>query len=150
LTGLDNINAGAITNLYIGYNYSLTSCDVKSICDYLVSSSGTVVIEYNATGCNSQQEVKDACTFGLDENGSSESHITIYPNPASTSITISTPATPTRNTFMTIFNIKGQQLTTRQITEQQTVVDVSGLVSGVYFVKVRNERTVMVGKFVKN
>jgi hypothetical protein len=50
---------------------------------------------------------------------------------------------------MTIFNINGQQIIMRQITEQQTVVDVSGLPQGVYFVKVSNERTVMVGKFVK-
>jgi len=75
--------------------------------------------------------------------------ITVYPNPSSTSITISIPTTPTKNTFLTIFNINGQQLMSRRMMEQKTVVDVTGLSQGVYFVKVRDDRTVMVGKFVK-
>jgi hypothetical protein len=33
--------------------------------------------------------------------------------------------------------------------EEQTVFDVSGLSQGVYFVKVTDDRTVMMGKFVK-
>jgi len=149
LTGLDNINAGAISNLYIGNNYYLTSCDVKSICDYLVSPSGTVVIEYNATGCNSQQEVKNACTFGLAEKNIVENTFTLYPNPLSTTITISTPTTPEKNTFLTIYNLNGQQLIQRQITEQQTVLNVSELNQGIYFVRVADDNCVMVGKFVK-
>ena len=51
---------------------------------------------------------------------------------------------------MTIYSISGQQLMAQQITEQQTVLDVSGLPQGVYFVKVSNDKTVQVGKFVKN
>jgi hypothetical protein len=77
------------------------------------------------------------------------SAIEFYPNPASNSITISMPTTPQKNTFLTIYNINGQQIIKRQITEGQTVVDVSGLVSGVYFVRVSNDRTVQVGKMVK-
>jgi len=73
----------------------------------------------------------------------------VYPNPTSSSITISTPTTPIKNTFMTIIDITGEQLLFRQITEQQTVVDVSGLSQGVYFVKVADDRTVMGAKFIK-
>jgi hypothetical protein len=72
-----------------------------------------------------------------------------YPNPASTTITISTPTTPEKNTSMTIFNINGQVILSHQITERQTIVDVSGLSKGIYFVKVADIRTVQVGKFVK-
>jgi len=59
------------------------------------------------------------------------------------------PNTPIKNTFMTIYNINGQVILSRQITEQQTMLDVSGLSPGVYFVKVADERTVQIGKFVK-
>jgi hypothetical protein len=95
--------------------------------------------------------VEEACLLGVDEStvNHQESSISILPNPASTQITIETPTTPTKNTFLTIFNINGQQLIQRQITEPIINVDVSGLVSGVYFVKVADERTVQVGKFVK-
>jgi hypothetical protein len=50
---------------------------------------------------------------------------------------------------LVIVNIEGQQLITRQITEPKTHVDINSLPSGVYFVRVTNEKTVEVGKFVK-
>jgi hypothetical protein len=74
----------------------------------------------------------------------------IYPNPTSTNITLEIPATPiTKTTFLTIYNINGQALISRQITEQQAIVDVSGLSKGLYYVKITDEKTVMMGKFVK-
>jgi len=41
-----------------------------------------------------------------------------------------------------------KQLIKQPITEPQTVVDVSGLPSGVYFVKVVDDEMVMMGKVV--
>jgi len=77
-------------------------------------------------------------------------NLVIYPNPTSTTISISTPTTTShKNTFMTIYNISGQALLSRQITEQQTVLDVSWLPQGIFVVKVSDYGTVMVGKFVK-
>ena len=61
LTGLENIDAGSITNLYIQGNASLSTCEVQSICNYLVSPNGTFGINNNASGCNSPQEVHYAC-----------------------------------------------------------------------------------------
>jgi len=73
----------------------------------------------------------------------------IYPNPASSQITIELPTTPQKNTSLTIYNLNGQQLLTQPITEPQTVVDVSGLPKGVYFVKVADDEKVMMGKVIK-
>jgi hypothetical protein len=68
LAGLDNIAAGSITKLTIANNNSLSTCEVQSICDYLVAPTGTVYIFSNATGCNSQAEVIAACeTIGIEE-----------------------------------------------------------------------------------
>jgi len=39
---------------------------------------------------------------------------------------------------------------TRQITEPTTTIDIRALPSGVYVVRVTGERTVEVGKFIKN
>jgi len=122
---------------------------VQSICDYL-TNGGYLDIQNNATGCNDWYEVYSACVYLSNGVVHHQPVFSIYPNPTSTTITISTPTTPIKNTFMTIFNINGQQLLSRQITEQQTVVDVSALSQGVYFVKVSDERTVKVGKFIKN
>jgi hypothetical protein len=73
---------------------------------------------------------------GLTDLSSQSNTLNIYPNPASTQITISTPN-------------KGQQLLQQEITEPTTTIDISSLSSGVHFVRVTNERTVLVGKFVK-
>jgi hypothetical protein len=149
LTGLDNIDAGSITELHINYNYSLSTCDIQSVCDYLASPNGTIEIHDNAVGCNSQEEVESACGVGYKESNISENQLYIYPNPSSTQITIETPSTPFKNTLLTIYNINGQQLISRLITEETTVTDVSTLVSGVYIVKVTDERMVQVGKLIK-
>jgi photosystem II stability/assembly factor-like uncharacterized protein len=86
---------------------------------------------------------------GMDDQNKTTCKISLYPNPSSTSITILTSTPPNKNTFMVICNLNGQQLFKYQITEQQTVVDVAGLPQGVYFVRVVNDNSVNVGKFVK-
>jgi hypothetical protein len=150
LTGLDNIDVGSINDLYINNNTLLSTCEVQSICNYLVSPNGTIEIHDNANGCDSQEEVHLACTFGLDEEGAAEDPLYIYPNPSYGVMTLELPPnTLTKNTSLTIYNINGQQLIWRQITEQQTVVDVSGMVSGLYFVRVIGDDGVQVGKFMK-
>ena len=61
LSGLDNIAEGTIENIEILYNPFLAECNIQSICDYLSSPNGTVTISNNAPGCNSRQQVEEAC-----------------------------------------------------------------------------------------
>ncbi|MEI6297729.1 MAG: T9SS type A sorting domain-containing protein, partial [bacterium] len=98
--------------------------------------------------CNSIEEVKDACGITSVEKLVPESSLTIYPNPASNSITIEAPATSSQSQ-LSIKDVNGQVLIARQITESKTQVDISNLSSGVYFVWLACEKTVQVGKFVK-
>jgi photosystem II stability/assembly factor-like uncharacterized protein len=74
--------------------------------------------------------------------------LNIYPNPASTTITIETSDISNKNR-LSILNLSGQELITRQITEPKTQIDISTLPSGVYFVRLTVEKTVQVGKFIK-
>ena len=73
----------------------------------------------------------------------------IYPNPSSTQITIVLPTTPQNNTSLTIYNLCGKELITKRITELKTVVDVSGLKSGIYYLKVADDKNAMVQKVIK-
>jgi hypothetical protein len=50
---------------------------------------------------------------------------------------------------LSIMNLNGQQLITCQINESNTTIDISTLPSSVYFVRLTNDRTVEVKKFVK-
>ena len=148
LTGLDSVDAGSITNLYICYNESLSTCEVQSVCDYLANPNGTIEIHDNTTACNSQEEVETACENASVDELSHNNRLLIYPNPSSTQITIELPTTPQKNTILTIYNLNGQQLISQPITEPQTVVNISGLLSGVYFVKITDNERVMMGKVV--
>jgi hypothetical protein len=145
LAGLDNIDAGSLPGILIQGNNQLSTCAVQSICDYLASPNANVTIENNATGCNSQQEVEDACAAIGVESLTPELSLTIYPNPTSSTITIDSPSTGS----LLILNTSGQAILQREITEPTRTLDVSGFKSGVYVVKVVGEKCVQVGKFVK-
>jgi len=54
------------------------------------------------------------------------------------------------NGHISIFNLSGQQLLQQEITEPKTSVDVSGFKSGVYIVRLTDDKTVRVQKFVKH
>jgi DNA-binding beta-propeller fold protein YncE len=74
--------------------------------------------------------------------------LSIYPNPAIDKITIETSVIPAKSQ-LSITNLNGQQLITQQITESKMQIDISYLPNGVYFVRLTNDRTVEVGKIIK-
>ena len=149
LTGLDNINGGSIINLHIQYNFSLSTCEVESICDYLASPNGTIFISSNATGCSSQEEVEAACGVGLNENGTSESHINIFPNPASDQITIDL-AEQGNNAGWTIsiYGMTGQELIKQQVHSFKSEIDISSLPAGIYYYALRSWELAQTGKII--
>ena len=145
LEGINNINANSISGLVLLRNSSLTTCAIKSICDFLASPNDTIWIENNAPGCNSPEEIEAVCdTIGVFEL-SDEPELSIYPNPTSTHITIETPV----ESLLSIMNLNGKELLKQPITEPKTVVDISTLPNGIYFVRVTGDKAVHVGMFVK-
>ena len=150
LTALDSIDAGSIVNLRVVGNDTLSTCAIKSICDYLASPNGTIEIHSNASGCNNSQEVEVACFYLSNGEIIHQPAFSIYPNPASTAITIElSHSTVNDNSLLTILNFNGQQLLQQEITEPSTKIDVSGLKSGIYIVKLVGEKEVQAGKFMK-
>jgi hypothetical protein len=151
LNGLENLAPGTIGGLEIMYNSMLSECDVESICQYLVAPVGFYQIYDNANGCNSPHEVREACGVGLDESagGSLQYAISLYPNPSYSVITVEIPTRPKKNAILTIYNLDGRQVIERQITETQTMVDVSGLSRGVYFFRFKDDQTVQTGKLIR-
>jgi len=143
LSGIDNLTFSG-NLIWIYDNDSLSDCAVQSICNYL-AGSGNSKIENNATGCNSREEVEVACGVGLEENNLSENHLKIYPNPASTSMTIENSGIGQ----LSIMNLRGQELQQQRITDLKTQIDISSLPSAIYFVRFTNDGTVHVGKFIK-
>ena len=138
LSGLDNIEAGSINYLNILSNTSLSSCAVQSICDYLASPNGGIWIWSNAPGCNSPEEVEEACetTVILDIN--SEGNLTISPNPIESSTVIEYSLYQNSPVTLQIFDLRGQVIVTpvnefQRYGEHKVILNGKGLKPGVYF-----------------
>jgi len=148
LKGLDNISPGTIKNLYIYFNPMVSNCAIKSICDYLASPTGEVVISDNAPGCNSLAEVETACNAVSVNDPIPANGFSVYPNPSSDIITIETSESPF-NSYLSLVNLNGQELLYQQTTKAVTEMDISNLPGGIYFIKVRSEKAVEVRKIIK-
>jgi len=146
LMGLDNIDAASIDSLHIYNNNSLSTCEVKSICDYLATPGGIIEINDNATGCNSQQEVEDACeAIGLPDIDF-KSEFSIYPNPAKDILTISCDHGLQIDEII-IYNQIGEKVLHHKPVTQS--IDVSMLRQGMYIIEVASGNKRMRGKFIK-
>ncbi len=88
----------------------------------------------------------DTVSFGISELN--QSQISLYPNPATDKITIETFPTTIKSQLL-ITNLNGQEIITRQITELKTQIDISNLPAGIYFVRLTSDKTVEVGKIIK-
>ncbi|MCO5263550.1 MAG: T9SS type A sorting domain-containing protein, partial [Lentimicrobium sp.] len=146
LDGINNIKPGSISNIGIGNNALLSTCDVESVCGYLSISNGNGSIYDNAPGCNSQAEVEAACAVGITEFGDIQL-ISIYPNPASDFISIKEIGL--NNEISVIFyNQLGLITSTIELTSDR--VDISHLEKGIYIVEIKSNSGVSRQKFIKN
>jgi len=131
LSGLDNIEAGSISDLHIYQNISLSTCEVQSVCDYLISPIGTIEIHDNTTGCNSPEEVEEACTVSV-ESIYPEEEISIFPNPANRELTISIKDGTIEE--VNIYNLTGQKVIHEK--PANNILDISKLQQGMYIIEV--------------
>jgi hypothetical protein len=91
----------------------------------------------------------DCYTVGINSQDQQlNTNIKVSPNPAKDNITISSPAI-TGDTQLSIFNVNGEKVIERQLTYNETQINISALPRGVYFVRLQNETMVEVGKMVK-
>lgn len=134
LDGLDNISPASISELDISFNDLLSTCHVKSVCNYLASPNGTVEIYGNAVGCNGKEEVQDSCianSVHINEQVFRDI-VMFYPNPCKRALNISADGYIIDE--ISIYNKLGQ----RVIHEMKpaNTIDVSWLPQGLYIVEV--------------
>jgi hypothetical protein len=84
---------------------------------------------------------------GIDEAENSN-NISVYPNPATETITIKVPEGNTKG-HVRIENIDGVEILQRGFFESTATIDISDLPRGFYFIRIMGERSVQVAKFVK-
>ncbi len=117
-------------------NYLLSVNFANDTTGYAVGSNGVIL-----------KTINGGITVGIDEDPQSI-NCNIYPNPVKDKINISS-STLTGISQLSIFNVSGEKVIERQLTDNETQIDISTLPGGVYFVRLQNEKMVEVGKIVK-
>ncbi len=128
IEGLSNIDVNYLTSLNISHCPNLSVCAYESICSYLEESNTNYFIENNDFGCNSREEILEACEMVSTDN-IMNSHITInlYPNPATIVITIDCSEKIEK---VEIHEINGQKV--KELIIHSAQIDVSDLKNGLY------------------
>jgi len=145
LSGLDNLEDIA-GDLNINYNPFLSVCEAEGICAYLANPNGGISIYYNASGCNSQEEVEEACGIvGTSKLLVASSRLQVYPNPSVgvSYIKYNLTANYRLSTVdLRVYDMTGKQVKTlvnqKQLAGEYTVqFDASELTSGLYLIRLQ-------------
>ncbi len=80
ISGVTGIDFTKLNNFHLSGNDSLSYCHYEPICTYIDQNLGKHDIKFNKKGCNSAEEILEACrTVGVEEWD--EVQVSIYPNP---------------------------------------------------------------------
>ncbi len=151
ISSLENITPSSIQGLTIEKNYELSTCEIQSICEYLANPSGSIEIQSNAAGCNSREQVEEACLVSIPVNMNFVD-LKNSPNPFTTSTTFDYLISTSSQVTLSIFNSFGELV--HQVKEQQqpgtqsVKWDAGGLPAGVYFYQLELVEQVATGKLV--
>lgn len=86
------------------------------------------------------------CNVGVEEIASSINGLSVYPNPATDNVTITTKNNLPGNTTITILNVMGQTLKTETLQNGNTnhfQINISSLVNGIYILRLSNENELL-------
>lgn len=145
LSGLDNIEAGSITDIYIEYNSSLSTCEVKCVCDFLASPNGDIDISHNASGCNNESEVGLACEALSVENANTEPSLSLFPNPAKNVLFI-LGGDESTTLEINIYNLLGQRVLNEK--GKTRILDISELKKGIYMIELTSNDFKIIKKLI--
>jgi len=117
--------------------------------EWYTASSHTPVISISDTGDGTSATYRSE-TVGIEDNPLL-SEVSIYPNPAGNTIYIKLPESDIENAEIYIVNLTGQQLSQLENTgNRKFSADISGLVPGVYFLRIKSSPgNLTTTKFIK-
>jgi len=78
------------------------------------------------------------------------STVNIYPNPTTGLITIEIEETTSESVSLTIQSINGKTLMSKQINQRKTVLDVSDIPNGIYFITIVDKDQIGRFKMIKS
>ena len=154
LSGIENIDANTISGIHIFSNNHLSACEVQSICDYLVTPNGTIEIYYNAPGCNSPEEVEEACLETSIKEIPNELEISISPNPVNKNATVTLASMFVGSINICLYNstgvcLKSWQFHYNQSRQKEFQINLKKVPAGMYFLQVKVGDEMVTKKIIK-
>lgn len=145
LHGIDSINV--VYGISIENNPLLDDCAVKSICDALAMPDYFLDVSNNATGCNTHEEIEDACLHASTYDVDNPEPVTIYPNPPCDFFFIDLPQSE-QSAQLSFVNLSGQVVQRNKVLHSGQYIDIKSLPKGLYLVHLVGEKGVYYGKIV--
>ncbi len=131
---------GAYNNAYLNTSYFTNAIGGGTLA-ILATNLGQFGIEANFLGTCGPLGINNAVV-------SSDNNVTVYPNPASTTLNVKLGSVTDKAT-VTVYNAIGQiVIASQEVNDNATEINVSTLAKGVYILKVSNGKEVSNTKFV--
>ncbi len=142
-SGIITTIAGTGTAGYSGDGGPATAARISSPGGLYADKMGNLFIS-DGTNYRIRKLIISLATTTVNEPISSDAKINVYPNPATTSLTIYSSE---KITTISIINLLAQTVYTNEYNSEKVEVEVSALSTGVYFIKINGT---VVGKFLKS
>lgn len=141
LTGLDNVAPSVMESIEIIGNEMLSKCAIKSICNY-ISANKYIDIAYNDDGCNSKEEVEEACLVSTPDNNSYPDYV-LYPNPTNKILNIQVENDLSK---VVIYNHIGEEV--KSFMDVKNNINVSGIGKGFFIIELYINHSIIRDKII--
>lgn len=143
LSSLESINDSYIRwHVSIHDNPYLSTCNINSICEFLIAHPEDANIIDNDSNCNSVEEIKELCYDYISEDDS-EKLLKLYPNPSHGKIEIR----GVHFDEVSVYNLHYQKMLP-EINEN--TINISNLTNGIYIIEIKSNGKVYRKKVIKN
>lgn len=137
LHGLDSIWSQSIKDLALLSNPSLSICDVKSICNYLLIPSVSYAISENLSGCSTRAQILASCDGnGLNSRPGQSNDVLLFPNPTAGLVKIKGRAM--NGARIVVIDSSGKKIYQTEVDEDS--FQLRFIPAGFYTVRIWNDR----------
>ncbi|QRM88311.1 M28 family peptidase [Lacinutrix sp. WUR7] len=109
--------------------------------------NGNYVVEISSGACVERSMPITVTSLGMETF--SDSDILLYPNPVKTNLMVEIPASSDA-VVLELYDITGKKILDKTSSGTKTVLDLSALSNGVYFLKIRTNNKYKISKIVKD
>jgi len=131
---------------WAAFNSGLSSGEAYYVLSLVVNGSWI----YAGTGGDGTWKRSTSIYADIENTGTENTQIFVYPNLANDIITIENTSSKNNEAMISIYNIQGQILLQQLTQQQKTVINISDFAEGLYYVKVNTDKGIAINKFIKN